>query len=66
MHAIAGGGLAAAARALQRDQCYVIGDVLVDTGVKQSAGRSAGLLEGRSISAIALTHAHGDHAGASR
>jgi len=43
---------------------YVIGDVLVDTGIKQSAGKIAGMLEGRSISAIALTHAHGDHAGA--
>jgi len=43
---------------------YLIGDVLVDTGVKQSAKKLAGLLEGRSLSAIALTHAHGDHAGA--
>jgi glyoxylase-like metal-dependent hydrolase (beta-lactamase superfamily II) len=43
---------------------YVIGDVLVDTGIKQSASRIADMLEGRSISAIALTHAHGDHAGA--
>jgi hydroxyacylglutathione hydrolase len=43
---------------------YVIGDVLVDTGIKQSAGKIAGMVEGRSISAIALTHAHGDHAGA--
>lgn len=43
---------------------YVIGDVLVDTGLKQSAGKIAGMLEGRDVSAIALTHAHGDHAGA--
>jgi hydroxyacylglutathione hydrolase len=43
---------------------YVIGEVLVDTGIKQSAGKIAGMLEGRNISAIALTHAHGDHAGA--
>jgi hydroxyacylglutathione hydrolase len=43
---------------------YVIGDVLVDTGIKQSASKIAEMLEGRSISAIALTHAHGDHAGA--
>ena len=42
---------------------YLIDDVLVDTGIKQSAGKIAGMLEGRSISAIALTHAHGDHAG---
>jgi hydroxyacylglutathione hydrolase len=43
---------------------YLVGDVLVDTGVKQSADTIAGMLEGRRISAIALTHAHGDHAGA--
>jgi len=43
---------------------YLIGDVLVDTGIKQSASKIAGMLEGRSISAIALTHAHGDHASA--
>lgn len=42
---------------------YLIGDLLVDTGIKQSAAKIAGLLDGRSISAIALTHAHPDHAG---
>ena len=43
---------------------YLIGDVLVDTGIKQSADKIAAMLEGRQISAIALTHAHNDHAGA--
>jgi hydroxyacylglutathione hydrolase len=43
---------------------YLVGDVLVDTGIPQSAGKIAGMLEGRPLSAIALTHAHGDHAGA--
>jgi hydroxyacylglutathione hydrolase len=43
---------------------YLVGEVLVDTGIKKSAGKITGMLEGRSISAIALTHAHGDHAGA--
>ncbi len=43
---------------------YLIGDVLVDTGLKQSGGKIARMLGGRTISAIALTHAHGDHAGA--
>jgi hydroxyacylglutathione hydrolase len=42
---------------------YLIGDVLVDTGIKQSAGKITEMLKGRTISAIALTHAHGDHAG---
>ena len=50
---------------LPRDaiNAYLIGDVLVDTGLKQSERRLLGLLEGRSISAIAITHAHIDHAG---
>jgi glyoxylase-like metal-dependent hydrolase (beta-lactamase superfamily II) len=43
---------------------YLIGDVLVDTGIKSSAATIVRMLEGRSVSAIALTHAHGDHAGA--
>jgi hydroxyacylglutathione hydrolase len=43
---------------------YLLGDVLVDTGVKQSEAKIVDLLGQRSISAIALTHAHGDHAGA--
>ncbi|HZH24930.1 MAG TPA: MBL fold metallo-hydrolase [Solirubrobacteraceae bacterium] len=42
---------------------YLLGDVLVDTGVKQSAATIARSLAGRSVAAIALTHAHGDHAG---
>jgi hydroxyacylglutathione hydrolase len=43
---------------------YLVGDVLVDTGIKLSAGKIGGMLEaGRGVSAIALTHAHGDHAG---
>ncbi len=43
---------------------YLIDDVLVDTGIKQSGAKITGMLAGRNISAIALTHAHGDHAGA--
>jgi hydroxyacylglutathione hydrolase len=43
---------------------YLVGDVLVDTGVEQSADKLAGMLAGRRVSAIVLTHAHGDHAGA--
>jgi len=33
---------------------YLIGDVLVDTGLKQSGGKIARMLGGRAISAIAL------------
>jgi hydroxyacylglutathione hydrolase len=42
---------------------YLIDDILVDTGIKQSAAKITKMLEGRSLSAIALTHAHGDHTG---
>jgi glyoxylase-like metal-dependent hydrolase (beta-lactamase superfamily II) len=45
---------------------YLVGDVLVDTGLKASAGRILRALEGRSVKAIALTHAHGDHGGSAR
>jgi glyoxylase-like metal-dependent hydrolase (beta-lactamase superfamily II) len=45
---------------------YLIGDVLIDTGVKASAGRILDALKGRTVSAIALTHAHIDHGGSAR
>jgi hypothetical protein len=34
---------------------YLIGEVLVDTGLKQSARKIVGMLEGRNISAVALS-----------
>jgi glyoxylase-like metal-dependent hydrolase (beta-lactamase superfamily II) len=52
------------ARASQRDNARVVGDLLVDTGINQSSGKIARVLEGRSIAAIALIRARGDHAGA--
>jgi hydroxyacylglutathione hydrolase len=45
---------------------YVLGDVLVDAGIKQSVKRILGAVRGRPISAHALTHAHVDHAGGSK
>jgi hydroxyacylglutathione hydrolase len=47
---------------------YLIGDVLVDTGIRTSAGRIREALGSRlsSLQAIALTHAHGDHGGSAR
>src|SRR4051794_37558314 len=45
---------------------YLVGDVLVDTGLRVSANRIRGAVGGRKLSAIALTHAHGDHVGSAR
>jgi glyoxylase-like metal-dependent hydrolase (beta-lactamase superfamily II) len=41
------------------------GDVVVDAGFAWSARRLAGLLRGRHVAEHAVTHAHGDHVGAS-
>jgi glyoxylase-like metal-dependent hydrolase (beta-lactamase superfamily II) len=45
---------------------YLIGDVLVDTGMGTSAKKLREALKGRTLKAIALTHAHGDHGGSAR
>lgn len=45
---------------------YLLGDVLVDTGLRTSAGTIKEQLGSRKLSAIALTHAHGDHGGSAR
>src|SRR4051812_18447972 len=45
---------------------YLLGDVLVDTGMRTSAGKIKDALGGRKLDAIALTHAHGDHGGSAR
>lgn len=45
---------------------YVIGDVLIDAGIKQHAKKIVRELEGRDIRAHALTHVHQDHAGGSK
>ena len=45
---------------------YLVGDVLVDTGLRSSAGGIKAALDGRKLKAIALTHAHGDHVGSAR
>ena len=44
---------------------YLLGDVVVDAGVRWSRRRLARQLAGRRLSAHALTHAHFDHAGCS-
>ncbi len=45
---------------------YLIGDVLIDAGIKQHAKKILRELDGREIRAHALTHAHQDHAGGSK
>src|SRR5215210_1370559 len=45
---------------------YLLGDVLVDTGLRTSAKKIKEALGGRELEAIALTHAHGDHGGSAR
>jgi hydroxyacylglutathione hydrolase len=45
---------------------YVIGDVLIDAATKHAGRRILRQLEGRTITAHALTHAHPDHQGASK
>jgi glyoxylase-like metal-dependent hydrolase (beta-lactamase superfamily II) len=44
---------------------YLVGDVLVDAGSRQSAGRILRQLEGHEVSAHTLTHHHQDHQGSS-
>jgi hydroxyacylglutathione hydrolase len=42
---------------------YLVEDVLIDTGTRRAARRILRQLEGRTVSAVALTHVHGDHQG---
>jgi hydroxyacylglutathione hydrolase len=45
---------------------YLVGDVLIDAGTRQSKGRIMRQLDGHEVRAHALTHAHPDHQGASK
>jgi hydroxyacylglutathione hydrolase len=44
---------------------YVVGDVLIDAGGRQAAKRILRELDGHTVTAHALTHAHADHQGSS-
>jgi hydroxyacylglutathione hydrolase len=44
---------------------YLMGDVLVDAGSRHAAKRILRQLNGRTVAAHALTHAHADHQGSS-
>jgi len=45
---------------------YLLGDVLVDAGARQSKRQILKDLRGHAVTAHALTHAHADHQGASK
>jgi hydroxyacylglutathione hydrolase len=45
---------------------YLVGDVLIDAATRHAGRRILKQLEGRSVSAHALTHSHPDHQGASK
>jgi glyoxylase-like metal-dependent hydrolase (beta-lactamase superfamily II) len=45
---------------------YLIGDVLVDTGLATSAGKLGKVVKEKGVGSVALTHAHGDHVGSAR
>lgn len=46
--------------------CYLVGDVLIDAGIKSSHSKIFPAIKGRTITAHALTHAHADHQGSSK
>lgn len=45
---------------------YLVGDVLVDAGMSSSGKGIVKALQGRTVTAHTITHAHGDHVGGSR
>ena len=45
---------------------YLIGDLLVDAGMATSGGGIVKALQGRTVAAHTITHAHNDHVGGSR
>lgn len=48
----------------QSVNCYLMGDVLVDAGVRRSGAKLLRALRGKAVAAHVLTHAHPDHQGA--
>src|SRR5690348_3542914 len=43
--------------------CYLAGDVLIDTGARRMAPRILRQLAGHAVREVALTHVHPDHQG---
>ncbi|MCR4031802.1 MULTISPECIES: MBL fold metallo-hydrolase [Flavobacterium] len=46
--------------------CYLVEDVLIDSGIRTSANKILKSLKDKSVSQHALTHAHADHQGSSK
>lgn len=46
--------------------CYLIGDVLIDAGIRSSYSKILKAVKNKKVSAHALTHAHADHQGSSK
>jgi hydroxyacylglutathione hydrolase len=44
--------------------CYLVGDTLIDAGIRWGQGRLLSQLRGRSVREVVLTHCHPDHQGA--
>lgn len=65
MRELAGGVWQLSGRPENRVNVYLLGDVLIDSGLPTNAKNVLSQLEGHAVSAHALTHAHFDHFGAS-
>ncbi len=65
MRKIAEGVHQIAVTPFQTINCYLVGDVLVDAGLRTSARKLLRVLRDVPLSAHVLTHAHPDHQGAS-
>jgi glyoxylase-like metal-dependent hydrolase (beta-lactamase superfamily II) len=46
--------------------CYLVDDILIDSGIRNSHKIILNALKGKSLHAHALTHAHADHQGSSK
>lgn len=46
--------------------CYVVDDILIDAGIRNSSRKILKTIQNRKISTHVLTHAHADHQGSSR
>jgi glyoxylase-like metal-dependent hydrolase (beta-lactamase superfamily II) len=64
MHELAPGLRALPGRPAHAFNVHLVGDVLVDAGTRHAARRILRGLDGATVRALAVTHAHADHQGA--